>query len=155
MRLPERSTKRRKTAEGKAISADGQKKLTTTTKKTSTAPKTKRTARSRVQGRLRNITTMPLDVLLEVLAHPTPLASFCLQHHKILSALQPSGLLALARTSKPLRQVVMNRSHIGIWRAARSNVPGPATPEPPVGISEPAWAQLLYGDSGCYVSHHL
>ncbi|KZV60445.1 hypothetical protein PENSPDRAFT_620016 [Peniophora sp. CONT] len=123
-----RPAKRRKTAGGKARSTRAPKATSSTS-----ALKTKPAARSRFQGRLKNIMSMPLDVLFE-----------------IFSALRPTDLLALARTSKALRDVTMNRKHIGVWKSARVNIPGIATPEPPAGMSEPAWAHLLYGGSGCY-----
>ncbi|KZV69428.1 hypothetical protein PENSPDRAFT_633126 [Peniophora sp. CONT] len=103
------------------------------TKKSAALAKVKPAARSRMQGRLKNIMSMPLDVLFE-----------------IFSTLLPADLLSLARTSKNIRQVLMNRNHSGLWKAARANASGLPSPDPPIGMSEPAWARLLYGGSGCY-----
>lgn len=69
--------------------------------------------------------------------------------------LGPAELVSLARTSKFLRGVLVDRRHDFVWRAARLNAPGLTPPEPPVGMSEPAWARLLYGGSGCYVCDYL
>ncbi|VDB95688.1 unnamed protein product [Peniophora sp. CBMAI 1063] len=131
----ERPTKRRKTTGGSSRITRTRTLSTTTAtkKKTTSAPKRKPAARSRARGsRSKNIMSLPLDVMLEV-----------------FTALQPSDLLALARTSKALRRMMMNRAHVDVWKAARANVPGIAVPEPHNGVSEPAWAHLLYGGSAC------
>ncbi|KAI0027917.1 hypothetical protein K488DRAFT_90305 [Vararia minispora EC-137] len=90
--------------------------------------------RSRLQGRLENMLAMPLDVLYEI---------FCL--------LQPADLLALSRTSKNFRTILMTRNSatVGAWKSARANMSVPG-PEPPSNMSEPAWANLLYGGSHCW-----
>ncbi|KZV59904.1 hypothetical protein PENSPDRAFT_760268 [Peniophora sp. CONT] len=90
-------------------------------------------ARSRIQGRLKDIMSMPLDILFEICFH-----------------LVSADLVPLARTSKFLWEVLMDRRHAFIWKTARLNVPGVVPPDPPIGMSEPAWARLLYGGSGCY-----
>lgn len=61
-------------------------------------------------------------------------------------------LLNLARTSKALRQVLMSRKSISIWIAARRAAGATMAPEPPEDMSEPSWAQLLFGPAVCSVS---
>ncbi|KAL0575696.1 hypothetical protein V5O48_006284 [Marasmius crinis-equi] len=73
----------------------------------------------------------PMDVVLEVFTH-----------------LQPLDILHLARTSKNLREMLMNRSSSPIWRAARQNIPG--LPPLPAELSEPQYAALAF-DSICQV----
>ncbi|KAI0061321.1 hypothetical protein BV25DRAFT_1916993, partial [Artomyces pyxidatus] len=101
-------------------------KLKTNASKTMAAPKARKATRN--QGRLQNMLSMPLDILFE-----------------LFSNLTPGDLLSLARTSKGLRSVLMSRKSVSVWKAARSQVPGLEAPEPPEDMSEPAWAQLLYG----------
>ncbi|TFY72723.1 hypothetical protein EVG20_g312 [Dentipellis fragilis] len=79
-----------------------------------------------------DILNMPLDVLYEIL---------CL--------LTSADLMHLARTRKDIRAVLMSRKSSFAWRAARINTPGPAVPEPPEGMCEPSWANLLFGDTHC------
>ncbi|KAI0061322.1 hypothetical protein BV25DRAFT_1826808 [Artomyces pyxidatus] len=109
---------------------DGPKLKTKTNLKSTGTPKAK--AATQKQGRLQNMLTMPLDVLFE-----------------LFSNLTPGDLVNLTRTSKNLRAVLMSRKSISVWRAARAQVPGLEVPEPPEDMSEPAWAQLLYGGAVC------
>ncbi|KAA1473030.1 hypothetical protein DENSPDRAFT_839441 [Dentipellis sp. KUC8613] len=76
-----------------------------------------------------DILKMPLDVLYE-----------------ILSLLAPVDLVHLARTRKDIRAVLMSRKSSFAWKAARINNPGPTVPEPPEGMCEPSWANLLFGE---------
>ncbi|PCH43558.1 hypothetical protein WOLCODRAFT_122186, partial [Wolfiporia cocos MD-104 SS10] len=77
------------------------------------------------RGGLQNIPDMPLDILLE-----------------IFSCLEPKDLLNLARTSKSLRQLLMTRETISVWRAARANMG--KLPDCPSFLSEPAYANLAF-----------
>ncbi|KAH9008297.1 kinase-like domain-containing protein, partial [Lactarius deliciosus] len=77
---------------------------------------------------LQNMLSLPLDVLFG-----------------ILSELLPMDLLNLARTSNALRQVLMSRKSTSVWIAARRNAGATVVPDPPEDMSEPAWAQLLFG----------
>ncbi|KAI9461907.1 hypothetical protein BJY52DRAFT_164408 [Lactarius psammicola] len=86
----------------------------------------------RVQGRLQNMLSLPLDVLFV-----------------IFSGLLPMDLLNLARTSNTLRQVLMSRKSMSVWIGARRNAGATEVPEPPEDMSEPAWAQLLFGPAIC------
>ncbi|KAI0689355.1 hypothetical protein C8T65DRAFT_588751, partial [Cerioporus squamosus] len=66
--------------------------------------------------------------------------------------LQPKDLLTLARTCKALRQCFMKRHSSIIWKRARCNVVG--LPEPPLYLSEPAYAFFIFEKrcDGCYRS---
>ncbi|KAF8881929.1 hypothetical protein CPB84DRAFT_1791318 [Gymnopilus junonius] len=78
------------------------------------------------RGILKRMVEMPLDLLFE-----------------IFGRLEPVDLLHLARTTKDLRALLMNRSASSIWKAARANIPG--LPECPQDLSEPQYADLLFG----------
>ncbi|KAG2069481.1 hypothetical protein BDR04DRAFT_1055483 [Suillus decipiens] len=74
--------------------------------------------------------SLPLDILFE-----------------IFGRLLPLDLLHLARTTKALRAMLMHRSSITVWMAARSNVKGmPACTDD---MSEPAHASLAF-DAHCH-----
>ncbi|KAF8913174.1 hypothetical protein CPB84DRAFT_1841573 [Gymnopilus junonius] len=51
-------------------------------------------------------------------------------------------LLKLARTSKELRRLLLNKSSVSIWKASFSDISD--LPECPADMSEPAWANLLF-----------
>ncbi|KAK0505135.1 hypothetical protein EDD18DRAFT_1127879 [Armillaria luteobubalina] len=87
----------------------------------------KRTSR----GGLTLLVDMPLDIWFEVLGW-----------------LDPVDLLQLARSAKSIRKVLMSYSSATAWKAARSNIAG--LPEPAPGMSEPAWANLIF-TSRCHV----
>ncbi|KAK0195043.1 hypothetical protein F5146DRAFT_1023974 [Armillaria mellea] len=87
----------------------------------------KRTSR----GGLTQLADMPLDIWFEVLGW-----------------LDPVDLLQLARSTKSIRNILMSCSSASAWKAARSNIPG--LPEPAPGMSEPAWANLIF-TSRCHV----
>jgi hypothetical protein len=61
-------------------------------------------------------------------------------------------LLNLTRTSKALRQVLMSRKSMSVWIAVRRAAGATKVPEPPDDMSEPSWAQLLFGPAVCSVS---
>ncbi|GJE86896.1 hypothetical protein PsYK624_029790 [Phanerochaete sordida] len=67
----------------------------------------------------------PLDIVYEVLSH-----------------LEPGDILNLARTSRPLRKMLMTRRSAHLWRKARENI-GANIPAPPDYMSEPRLANLL------------
>ncbi|KAJ2990803.1 hypothetical protein NUW54_g8367 [Trametes sanguinea] len=80
------------------------------------------------RGRRRNLSKlvdMPLDILFEIFGH-----------------LHPHDLLHLARTTKALRNILMRRSAITIWRNALANVED--LPQCPPDLTEPAYANLLF-----------
>ena len=43
--------------------------------------------------------------------------------HQILGHLRPLDILHLARTTKEFRQILLHKSSISVWKAARANVP--------------------------------
>lgn len=71
---------------------------------------------------------------------------------KIASHARPSELLALARTNRILRQVLMSRKSETTWKAAREKIGGP---ECPPDLSEPFWADLLFGGMKCQVGNEI
>ncbi|KAH9946165.1 uncharacterized protein BXZ73DRAFT_95664 [Epithele typhae] len=70
---------------------------------------------------------MPKDIVAEVFSH-----------------LSPKDLLALARTSKLLRSLLMSKQNVWYWIAARANVPG-MPPCPPY-LSEPKYANFVFSN---------
>ncbi|KAF8167573.1 hypothetical protein B0H34DRAFT_22362 [Crassisporium funariophilum] len=78
----------------------------------------------RMIGRLADLPSMPLDILFE-----------------IFGQLLPYDLLKLARTTRDFRRLLMNRSSISVWKAARVNS---GLPGCPTDMSEPAWAHLAF-----------
>ncbi|KAI9507305.1 hypothetical protein F5148DRAFT_1206134 [Russula earlei] len=95
--------------------------------------KAKRTGISRrIQGRLQNMLSLPLDVLF-----------------LIFSELGSMDLVNLARTSNELRRFLMSRRTILVWTVARQNAGATRVPDPPEDMSEPAWALLLFGPAMC------
>ncbi|KAJ3717797.1 hypothetical protein C8R42DRAFT_572677, partial [Lentinula raphanica] len=68
---------------------------------------------------------------------------------QIFIRLEPRDLLSLARTSKNLREVLMNKSSEIIWRIARTNYEGDLPPLP-VDLNEPQFARLIF-DAYCHV----
>ncbi|KZT71821.1 hypothetical protein DAEQUDRAFT_723911 [Daedalea quercina L-15889] len=92
------------------------------------APKQPEGGRKHLRGKrggLKDMPTMPLDILLE-----------------ILCSLEPRDLLNLARTTKPFRAFLMSRGSAGMWKAARANVKG--LPDCPPHLSEPVYANLVF-----------
>ncbi|KAG7088862.1 hypothetical protein E1B28_012816 [Marasmius oreades] len=83
----------------------------------------------RRQGALRYIMEIPLDVLFEILGY-----------------LDPIDVLRLSRTSKDLRRILLSRSSVSVWKAARTNL---GVPDPIPSMSEPAFANLLF-DPHCH-----
>ncbi|KAI0949926.1 hypothetical protein AcV7_008552 [Taiwanofungus camphoratus] len=79
---------------------------------------------------LSKLLDMPLDILFEIFGH-----------------LHPLDVLHLARTTKALRNVLMRRSSITIWKYAREHVED--LPDCPADLSEPQYARLLF-DPHCH-----
>ncbi|KAL6300750.1 hypothetical protein BKA93DRAFT_752464 [Sparassis latifolia] len=75
--------------------------------------------------RPRQMPELPFDVLYEI---------FCCLH--------PMDLLNLARSSKPLRDILLSRSLVTAWKKARSNVKD--LPDCPPDLNEPGYANLLF-----------
>jgi hypothetical protein len=68
--------------------------------------------------------------------------------NQIFGHLLPLDVLNLSRTTKQIRRVLLHRSSVFIWKAARANVLG--FPECPQFMSEPAYANLAF-DQHCHV----
>lgn len=68
---------------------------------------------------------------------------------QIFGHLNPADILHLARTTKELRAILMNRSAQWIWQRARANVKD--LPDCPDDLTEPQYANLAF-DSLCHVS---
>ena len=115
------------------------------------------TKASRTAGRLAELLDMPMDVLFEVrlysfsssrrlLMPPNARTLPC----QIFGHLNPFDLLRLARMTREFRRVLMHPSSTSVWKAARAHITD--LPDIPPGMSEPAWANLVY-DSRCHVSY--
>ncbi|RDX52712.1 hypothetical protein OH76DRAFT_1480331 [Lentinus brumalis] len=77
-------------------------------------------------GKLMQVLNVPVEVFLEIASH-----------------LQPLDLLHLARASLELRETLMSRKMRSVWIAARKNL-DPPMPDCPEGMSEPAYASLVF-----------
>lgn len=64
--------------------------------------------------------------------------------------MHPYDLLKLARTTKTLRNILMSRSAITIWRTALQNVANTGLPEVPPDLTEPEFVNLAF-DPYCHV----
>ena len=61
---------------------------------------------------------------------------------QVLSHLEPMDLLRLALVDKTFQRFLMSKNSAFLWKAARRNVPG--LPEILPGMSEPAYAHLMF-----------
>ncbi|KAG8698270.1 hypothetical protein FRC08_006028 [Ceratobasidium sp. 394] len=61
---------------------------------------------------------------------------------QIMCNVQPGGLLALARTCKTLRTILLSKSTIGVWRVAEQTTS--RLPTRPRGMSSPRYAALAF-----------
>lgn len=76
---------------------------------------------------------------------------------QIFGQLGPMDLLSLTRTSKSLRAVLLSRSSISIWKQAFGNVNPPGLPECPPDLTEPQYAELVFGKTCtvCSISYFI
>ncbi|KAF9525161.1 hypothetical protein CPB83DRAFT_909427 [Crepidotus variabilis] len=65
-----------------------------------------------------------------------------------LIQLDPSNLLHLSRTTKAIRNILMSKASVSVWKSSFENVE-PPLPQCPEDMSEPAYADLVFG-KGCY-----
>ena len=128
------------------------------TKAIDTAARGQTRAKSAVRqpktGQLSQLRNMPMDVLMEVrIPFLRQIRCIYSSRHvnnaQIFGHLHPLDLLHLARTTKAFRRVLMHRSAISVWKAARATIPG--QPDCPPAMSEPQWANLAFGLQ-CHVS---
>ncbi|KIM49552.1 hypothetical protein M413DRAFT_438740 [Hebeloma cylindrosporum] len=85
------------------------------------------------RGILKQLVEMPFDVLFE-----------------IFGRLEPLDLVHLSRTSKDLRALLLTRTSISTWKESLANVPG--LPECPDDMTEPQYAELVFGKC-CHFCH--
>ncbi|KAM5531188.1 hypothetical protein V8D89_015158 [Ganoderma adspersum] len=67
---------------------------------------------------------------------------------EIFSQLSPLDLIRVTRTSKSFRKLLLDRNTSTVWIAARERA-FPNYPEPPDSVSEPFWANLVFGEATC------
>ncbi|PBK92044.1 hypothetical protein ARMGADRAFT_1105645, partial [Armillaria gallica] len=60
----------------------------------------------------------------------------------IFGHLEPLHVLHLARLTKSLRAVLLDKASVAVWKATNGNVVD--LPRPPEGISQPEWVSLKY-----------
>ncbi|KAG8712273.1 hypothetical protein FRC09_020038 [Ceratobasidium sp. 395] len=75
-----------------------------------------------------NMMTLPIEIFTQVLSYVTP-----------------CSLVALIRTNKALRRILLDPSSKPIWQSAAARVPG--LPVCPIWMSEPRYAVLLFSES--------
>ncbi|KAG6906315.1 hypothetical protein DXG01_014501 [Tephrocybe rancida] len=90
---------------------------------------TKTTKITRRKKDISLLLTMPLDVIFAVFLE-----------------LELRDLVMLTRTSKLLRETLVARNALSVWKSIREER---EVPEPPQDFSEPRWASLLFGGSWC------
>ncbi|KAL0563817.1 hypothetical protein V5O48_018246 [Marasmius crinis-equi] len=119
--------------EGDRVSKPSPKKRrkTTNSRRKVDAVEEKSTNTRRARGPLQRLKEIPLDVVFVIFGY-----------------LNPQDLLHLSRTNKDLRNLLLSRSTILVWKEARSNVEG--LPDIPEDLSEPAYAHLCF-DTQCYL----
>ncbi|KAI0786961.1 hypothetical protein C8Q75DRAFT_892810 [Abortiporus biennis] len=83
--------------------------------------------RVRRKGVLKDMLEMPLDILFE-----------------IFGELKPQDLLALSRTTKDFRNLLISKSSVRFWKAAFENAP--ELPPPFPGMNEIKFANLLFSN---------
>lgn len=84
----------------------------------------KRSTNNRNVGKLEGIVKIPLDVFYEVVSY-----------------LHPSDLLRISRVSKHFRSMLMTRSALTFWRAARRNI---GMPDPPPDLNDAQYVALIF-----------
>ncbi|KAF7429026.1 hypothetical protein PC9H_008264 [Pleurotus ostreatus] len=90
----------------------------------------KRVVLARRKKNLSLLPTVPFDVLMEVLAR-----------------LRVADIIALSRTSKEFRGLLLSKRSLSVWKAA---LDAEGCLECPADLSEPAYAVLLFGGTTCY-----
>ncbi|KAI0310926.1 hypothetical protein OF83DRAFT_1295639 [Amylostereum chailletii] len=117
------------THSGTGPNADAPTKKPTRRVRRRTEPSTGPVRKGR--GRLRDLPSMPLDILFEIFGH-----------------LEPGDLVQLTRVTKPFRQILLTRRQRLLWKSSFDLVPG--TPDCPEDVPEPVWANLLFGGAYCH-----
>ncbi|OJT14546.1 hypothetical protein TRAPUB_8879, partial [Trametes pubescens] len=89
-------------------------------------------SRKRAKKTLHELPNMPIDILFE-----------------IFSKLTPRDLLSVSRTTRSFRRLLLSRQATTVWKASRLAMP--QTLECPSDVSEPYWANLVYGKAFCQI----
>lgn len=71
---------------------------------------------------------------------------------QVLSHLGPADLLAMARSSKDLRSLLLHDSTMSLWKSAREAIPD--LPPKPDHMSDPSFIALMF-DTFCMVMSFL
>ncbi|KII92062.1 hypothetical protein PLICRDRAFT_459387 [Plicaturopsis crispa FD-325 SS-3] len=100
------------------------KKRRNTTSLSTTSAKKRKLLRL---AKLKNLPEMPIDILYE-----------------IFRLLQPIDILNLARSTKPLRAILMSRSSRTVWKSALSNYGPRQVPACPFELNEPQYVDLAF-----------
>lgn len=101
-------------------------------------------------GKLKRMSEMHIDVVFQVCLN---VQDFGRSSHffKVFGHLGPGDLLNMARTTKGLRGLLMDQSVQWLWDRSFSNIP--ELPPKPEDLTEPLYADLLFGRT-CHVSRY-
>lgn len=99
------------------------------------------------------LTELPIDVLFEVSTMNRNVLFMLNYGNQILKLLHPFDLLQLARTTKALRNILMNRASQLIWTEAQVNVKD--LPDCPNTLSWPAYTELMFNESCSVIFLHF
>ncbi|KAF9496308.1 hypothetical protein BDN71DRAFT_1505820 [Pleurotus eryngii] len=96
--------------------------------------------------------TVPFDVLMEVCfsyisASPRLHLSPTRVREQVLARLRVADVIALSRTSKEFRGLLLSKRSISVWKAALT---AEGCLECPADLSEPEYAVLLFGGTNCF-----
>jgi hypothetical protein len=112
-------------------------------KKVSIGKAKRGTRRDRVEG---FFMSLPIDIFAEVRGFSSmPVLDYLIEViPQIVSHSYPGDLLALARTNKSFRFILMRRSAVNMWRRAEGNLSYMGFPRCPPHMIEPSYAALLF-----------
>ncbi|KAG8743044.1 hypothetical protein FRC12_015179 [Ceratobasidium sp. 428] len=123
--LPTRTSVKRRNPTSK-VSTDPSSSLTRTPKRTRVGTSTSKAPhKKRAGNENENMMTLPIEIFTQVLSYVTP-----------------CSLIALIRTNKAFRRILLDPSSKPIWQSAATRVPG--LPTCPRWMSEPRYAALLF-----------
>ncbi|EAU81970.1 hypothetical protein CC1G_09156 [Coprinopsis cinerea okayama7 len=125
---PMTSSKRKRNAKSEIIATSrAQSAVARDDKKGQPLPTKRRRVKAKDGGIFGKLRDVPFDILEQIFSH-----------------LSPMDLVNLARTSKHLRAALLNKGQsLVLWRTVLEQVPG--LPRRPEDVSEPAWAEFLFG----------
>lgn len=133
----------------------GQKRLkraTTTDSATECTDKDEKKQGKRRRRDLSLLPTMPLDILFTVSLTPSPWLVSPTKSSQICSVLTPRDLISLSRVDRNFCRTLSARNASFVWKAVRKAEEGI---EPPRGVPEYRWVDLLFGISACDVCHYF